>query len=376
VKSLVFSPVVWPVLGGLSTVVHELGQAARRAGDSTLLVTATGSIGQEGEDVYARKVCIPQLRSGCGPVGIARRALLRARAPFALRRIIKRAGPFDLVHGHFPLPHFSLLGRLGLPLVLTYHGSDVLRLQDGAARPRLLRLHRSAAVLVGVSEFLCDELRTLDPKHAEKVVCIRNGRSRGAEVKAARDDPATKELRIIFVGDLIQVKGVDLIGPALSQLRDTRHFRLDIVGEGDMRATLEESLRASYDSAEVRFHGALPSAEVFERMRAADVLVLPSRREGLPNVLLEAMANGCAIVASRAGGIPEVVANGENGLLFDLGDVRGFSEAIRALAENVELRRSLVNHGFEFIKRYPDWDQVYAKYRDVYLEACRGSAQS
>jgi glycosyltransferase involved in cell wall biosynthesis len=366
VRSLVFSPVVWPVLGGLSTVVHELGQAAGRAGDSTLLVTATGSIGQEGEDVYATKLCIPRQRSGGGPVGVARRVLLRARAPFALRRIIKRAGPFDLVHGHFPQPHFSLLSRLGLPLVLTYHGSDVLRLQDAGARPRLLRLHRNAAVLVGVSEFLCDELRRLDPEHAEKVVCIRNGRPRIAEVTMTRRHPETNDLRILFVGDLIRVKGVDLIGPALSRLRDTGHFQLDIVGEGDMRATIEESLQASCDSEEVRFHGALPSADVFERMRAADVLVLPSRREGLPNVLLEAMANGCAIVASRAGGIPEVVAHGENGLLFDPGDIRGFSEAIRALAGSVALRRSLVNRGFEFIKRYPDWDQVYAKYRDVY----------
>jgi len=124
-----------------------------------------------------------------------------------------------------------------------------------------------------------------------------------ARARLGVDPTAT---RVLFIGNLVEVKGIDVLFEACHRLRQGGFdFELDLIGQGPLRETLEKQVRR-LGMSHFRFRGALPQAELPDWYRAADVFVLPSRSEGVPNVLLEAMACRTPFVASRVGGIPEV----------------------------------------------------------------------
>ena len=104
-------------------------------------------------------------------------------------------------------------------------------------------------------------------------------------------------------------------------------------------------------------------------MARADVLVLPSRREGgLPNVLLEAMAEGCPVVASSAGGILELIDDGINGIIFRSEDEDDLYLKLKKVLLSPDLRRKLALSAFKSISSYPDWNAVYSNYRTHYID--------
>jgi glycosyltransferase involved in cell wall biosynthesis len=120
------------------------------------------------------------------------------------------------------------------------------------------------------------------------------------------------------------VKAVDVLLQAWASLNDAR-ARLVIVGDGVDRAALETQARAL---PTVKFLGAIPQADVAGWFGVANALVLPSRHEGMPNVVVESLASGVPVVASRVGGIPELVTEGTNGLLVAPGDAPALTHAL------------------------------------------------
>jgi glycosyltransferase involved in cell wall biosynthesis len=121
---------------------------------------------------------------------------------------------------------------------------------------------------------------------------------------------------ILFVGNLVPVKATDVLLRAAEILaREYFAFRLFVVGEGPLRAALERQAKASELADQVQFVGSLPSTELPQWYRAADVFCLPSHSEGVPTVLLEASACGTPWVASRVGGIPEIAHLGVSRLV-------------------------------------------------------------
>jgi glycosyltransferase involved in cell wall biosynthesis len=128
----------------------------------------------------------------------------------------------------------------------------------------------------------------------------------------------------LFVGNLVPVKAVDVLLAAWGMLRDP-DAALRIVGDGAERGRLE-AMAARLPG--VSFLGALGQPEVARWMAAADVLVLPSRSEGMPNVVVEALASGVPVVASGVGGIGELVADGANGKLVPPGDPAALAGAL------------------------------------------------
>jgi glycosyltransferase involved in cell wall biosynthesis len=116
---------------------------------------------------------------------------------------------------------------------------------------------------------------------------------------------------ILFVGNLVAVKGVDVLIDALASMGARgKRFNCVIVGEGSLRADLQRRAESKGIAPCVRFVGARPLAELADWYRAADLVVLPSRSEGVPNVLLEASACGAPFVATRVGGVPEIASTG------------------------------------------------------------------
>ena len=149
------------------------------------------------------------------------------------------------------------------------------------------------------------------------------------------------EAVILSIGRLSREKGhADLLG-ALGQLRSLeREWKLVLVGAGPDRVALEQLARARCIAARVRFAGFHTDVSPFYAI--ADVVVLPSHSEGSSNVLLETMMAGVPIVATTAGGIPEMVVDGQTGLLAGVGDLAGLAAAIRRLLRQQELVARLV----------------------------------
>ena len=144
-------------------------------------------------------------------------------------------------------------------------------------------------------------------------------------------------------------KGLSTLLQAFARVRHLRaSMKLAIVGDGPIL----ESLRAEARTLGIREDCifALSTPQVTEWLRAVDIFVLPSLSEALSNALMEAMACGCPVVASNVGGNPELVRNGETGLLFKPGDVERLAMALQVLIENQSLRQRLAEAGAKFVR--------------------------
>jgi glycosyltransferase involved in cell wall biosynthesis len=136
---------------------------------------------------------------------------------------------------------------------------------------------------------------------------------------------------VVFIGNLVPVKGPDVLLDAFTRLREemSSDAMLVIVGDGDLRRSLEQSLERRGLLQHVRFMGRRPHSEMPNWISAADVLCLPSRTEGCPNVVLEALASGRPVVATRVGAVPDLLTE-STGRLVDVGDAKGLADALAA----------------------------------------------
>ena len=243
------------------------------------------------------------------------------RAILPVARRIHRRNPVDLIHAHM-IDRDGHAGRLtadalGLPFVLTAHGTDVLRYFRPGERPlrRNVRTVQRADALMAVSEMLLERLRPYRPEGITEVV--RNG----LNLSELPDLPREKG-RILSVGTLTPRKCMDVTIEAFAGLAGQfPEATLRIVGIGAQ----EEALRAQIGRLglgdRVFLLGGLPHKDVMEEMVRADAFVLPSWGEGFGVVYIEAMAAGCVTIGSRDEGIADVIRDGENGFLVTAGSV-------------------------------------------------------
>lgn len=263
-----------------------------------------------------------------------------------LLRQFKRENESCLVHAHFAYPDgvgVALAARaLRLPYVVTIHGSDI---NVYATQRTLLWQIRWALIdaegVIAVSRDLKAKVSRL----------TRGAVNRLKYIPCAGFDPAvffprspmeyrvglneSKAARIVvFVGQLVPIKGVDLLVEAWAMLCRRQFIgdadRLVIIGDGMCRADLEHRVNAAGIGAKVRFTGAIPQGEVSRWLAAASLLCLPSHNEGTPNVVVEALASGIPVVATRVGGVPEIVLDGVNGLLLAPGTSSALADCLAA----------------------------------------------
>lgn len=166
------------------------------------------------------------------------------------------------------------------------------------------------------------------------------------------------------VGRLSHQKGQDILLKALAALPD-RRFSLLLIGEGDAEQTLREQSEALGIAENVRFPGYRP--DVARIFGALDLYLHPSRFEGMPNALLEAMAAGCPIIASSADGNRELIEDGKSGWLVPVGDVHALSKAIDTARKNTVLARQFgaqaqqnVAKSFSIEQMVDDWERLLA----------------
>jgi glycosyltransferase involved in cell wall biosynthesis len=234
---------------------------------------------------------------------------------------------FDLIDAHYVYPDgFAavLLGQLlGKPVVVSARGSDVnLYAQMPLIRPLLRYTLRRATHVVAVSEALKDVMVRLGipPEHISVIPNGVDGRkfSPIPRTEARARLGLSDGTYLLSIGNLNENKGFHLLIQALHVMRTRHHMtplRLLIVGDGPMRGELERLCERLDLADQVRFAGRVSHEELHVWYSAADLFCLASGREGWPNVLMEAMACGLPIVATRVGGIPEIVSSEAVGLL-------------------------------------------------------------
>jgi glycosyltransferase involved in cell wall biosynthesis len=172
--------------------------------------------------------------------------------------------------------------------------------------------------------------------------------------------------RILFIGRLEKMKGVDLLLAAFAQLKKvTLPMKLHIVGDGSQRAVLESLARGFGIADRVRFLGRLAGALLLKEYAEAEIFCGLSRSEALGNVFLEAQAAGCAVVASDVDGIPEIVEDSVSGVLVEAKDTDAASKAMADLLGDAEQRKRFAEAGIERAKEY-DWYVIAKRYTEQY----------
>lgn len=171
---------------------------------------------------------------------------------------------------------------------------------------------------------------------------------------------------ILFVGRLIQAKGVDILIKAVKILKNkySTNLKIAIVGDGPLKENLNNLAVELGVNGEVEFLGVRKDIE--ELMVSSKIFVLPSRWEGLPMVILEAMSRGMSIIATGVGGIPEVIENGKEGILISPEDSEALAQAINDLFENKELREKLSQAAYKKVRENYSIEAYSADMLDFY----------
>jgi len=360
-----------PYLGGLEKVAQALALFRREAGLPVQVVTSDdrpsprpSSPAQapgvpqapDDEDRYVRR-----LRS---------REVLHTAVMPGLHRALRRTPRPALLHLHVaqayvPEVAWAVCRRERLPYVVHLHldvgpsgpAGGLLKVYKPLVLARVLR--DAAAVVVFTAEqreAVVDRYR-LDPA---RVVVIPNGVGREYFLDRPRTLPDRPT--VLFVGRLAVQKNLPLLLDALDGAGD--RFDTVLVGDGDLGAALRARVR-ELGLRGVRFHGRADGEELRDLYRAADVFVLPSEREGMPLVLLEALAMGLPVVATDIPGTRDVVHDGRNGRLVPLGDPAALRQALLDVTGDPATYAALAASARDLAAQY-SWTVVGDRFEQLY----------
>jgi glycosyltransferase involved in cell wall biosynthesis len=287
--------------------------------------------------------------------------------------MIAKRKQYDILHCHILQGFHSaaaiIVGRLFKKKVVikianTGVSSDFVHLKRVLGSHYILRLLKKVDRLVATSKQSAVEARRegfLD----QQIVMIPNGVDTGRF--KFLDEYASSRSRIVCVGRLVKVKGIDILIEAFGQLkREGLCRRLDIVGGGPERTVLSEKAVNLGCDEDIRFHGEVGNVEDF--FDNTCVFVQPSLAEGMSNVLLEAMACGLPVIATRTGAATDIIQDGVNGLLVDADSAGQIRDAVQKIMSDEAFAQALGNNARKTVENTCSIDSVARKYIELYRE--------
>jgi N-acetyl-alpha-D-glucosaminyl L-malate synthase BshA len=266
------------------------------------------------------------------------------------------------------IPGFLAKKLFKKPYIVWGHGSDIY-LPDKFTKSISKLVLKNADAVIALTEDMKKKIQKICDRD---VVVVPNGidlerfnnLSKGDIRKRLKIKDDKK--RIIFVGTLRPVKSVKYLIKAIKIIiQKDINTRLMLVGDGDERGNLEKLVKELSLEEYVKFVGKVPNEEVPEYMAVSDVFVLPSLSESFGIVNLEAMASGLPIVATKVGGLPEIIKDGENGFLVEPKNPEELAEKVLSILGNNELRERITRNNKEKAKDY-SWESVVEKLEEVY----------
>jgi glycosyltransferase involved in cell wall biosynthesis len=321
-----------------------------------------------------------------GPIGKVGRLItithyleLQYRATLALARARKA----NVIHAHWAIPTgpaaVRVAQRLGIPCVITMHGGDVyVNPEQGYdfptrwyVRPALRWTLQRAGALTAITED-CRQHALRAGAPAEAIRLVFNGTDLRRFSPAASGqaiDPRFGPHMIFACRQLFPRKGIRFLIQAAAELKPRfPDLKVVLAGDGFERADLVRLAEELGIASDVTFLGWVPNADLPPYYRASAVSVIPSLEEGFGIPAAEAMGCEIPVVASDAGGLPEVVEDGVTGVIVPRGDPHALAEAIASLLEDPERRRRMGKAGRERALRMFDWDNTAARFEELYAE--------
>ena len=318
-----------------------------------------------------------------GRYGPVAKAEQRARNALYFAEFFGRSG-VDHVHVHFAnrAAHTALFVKeiSGIPFSVTAHGQDFMK--DLGSDDLLREICAAAEFVAAETDYSRDLLRQRCPNSAAKIHRVYNGidleRFPALGDETARPAVAPYHLpRIVSVGRLVAFKGFDNLIDACAELARRRiDFVCDIIGDGPLRETLQEKVKRLDLSSRVNLLGSLSQAAVLDKLQATDIFALASTTDAqgatdiFPTVILEAMASARPVVSTRLAGIPELVVDGQTGMLAPPGDFTALADALEQLMRDPELRLRFGHAGRARIEQHFRIEQTVAPLMQMLERSC------
>lgn len=342
------------------------------------------ALGQEVKVLTARIPGLPAVETRSGVeirrVYTGRKSRFRASFPVMLAylvlaflpglKVIRTWKP-DVIHVHFAVPT-GVLGMVlsaltGVPYVLTVHLGDVpggVPEKTGgwfrAVYPFTPPIWRRAAAVAAVSDYT----KSLALKHYPAAIDVIPN---GVRVPDLEELQVTDPPEMVFAGRFQPQKNVPFLIEAAAANADLP-WHLRLLGDGPQRGEVEQAIRQHGLEDRVSLEGWVAPEEVWRIFKRSDLLVMPSLSEGLPVVGVQALACGLAVAGTRAGGLAELIEDGRNGRLVDVGDDTGFVQAMRFCLENRERLLSMKHESRRIVQQY-DIRAVASSYEELLRKA-------
>ena len=381
-----------------ATYVHDINRHLVRRGHSVTVVTP-GDPSLSREDTFdgVRIVRFPLnlpadltygrvAQSRVSWLGRFARVAVMANYLEAQHRAIiteAREVPADVVHAHWAIPTgpaaVMAARKLGVPSVITMHGGDVyVNPEQGYdfptrwyVRPALRWTLRHAGALTAITED-CRQHALRAGAPSEHIRLVFNGtdlRRFSPGENGSRPDLQFGPNMIFACRQLFPRKGIRFLLEAAAQLKPKYpDLQVVLAGDGFERPQLARLAADLGIGSDVTFLGWVPNTDLPPYYRAAAVSVIPSLEEGFGIPAAEAMGCEVAVVASDAGGLPEVVEHGVTGLVVPRGDSGALAQAIGSLLADPQRRRAMGQAGRERALRLFDWDRSAVQFEQLYLE--------
>ena len=257
----------------------------------------------------------------------------------------------------------------GIPYIVSLRGGDVpgfrpydFKVFHRIGGPIIKIVWKHAKMVVANSRGLLQLAQNFYNRVPIRV--IPNGVDLNYFKPAHRDGKTTQ---LLFVGRVVYQKGLDLLVQALGELPDS-DWMLSIVGDGSYKDPLHELIKEKGLTQRIEFHGWCNKEELLPHLAKAHVFVNPSRHEGMPNAVLEAMACGLPIIATRIAGNEDLVRGGKNGFLVEAEGVKGLQKALRTLINDRELCHKMGSASRKLVEEQFSWVNSGEQYLQVLMD--------
>ena len=384
----IFASAFHPSLGGVQELVRQLAHALERAGHRAIVISerwprdlpATETF--EGLSVFRFPLREP-ISGGNLPLRLKSQLTTKLTRPAIHRQIAEllHAEKCEIVHVQCVSPGAlyarEVANRLDLPFVVTLQGeltmdaTQLYQRSEGARQIMRDSLTAAHAITACSTQTLEEAQEFLGQPFGERGRVIYNGiRLKDFEGVAPREH---SKPYILGIGRHVPQKGFDVLLRAYALARqefgnDAKWPDLLLAGNGPQHEEFKALSTQLGLNGAAHFVGRVDRPGAVALFKGCSFFVLPSRHEPMGIVNFEAMAAGKAIVASRVGGVPELVKEGENGLLVPQGDEKALSQTLLRLVRDPALSTRLGNNGAHYVRQF-DWDAITAQYLEVYETA-------
>lgn len=283
--------------------------------------------------------------------------------------------PYDIIHCHFG-PNGILgvtLKEMGVfegKVVTTFHGYDISSYIRKHGDNVYNSLFLKGDMFLPISERWKNKLIELGCRE-QKIVVHRMGIDMSKFHFSPRESKKNDKVRLLSIARLIEKKGIQYAVQAVAEvLRNHPHIEYSIIGDGPLKTSLEGLIERLNIGNKVRLLGWKQQEEIIELMKNTDIVIAPSvvsedgDEEGIPVVLMEALAQGIPVLSTRHSGIPELVQDGESGFLVPERNVNALAEKLAYLVKHPEVWQKMGRTGRGYVEKYYDIDKL----NDILLE--------